>query len=246
MKNTKYLKNVILGPESDVKSAGEVILFSDRMKEANKRNAAYKILRISSANHRYILGKEMKSIQDISNLISDLEYIESKLISIVAGGFVNDEKLSSIPILQDYLKLYSVSEVSLQESRVLMRWLSSLLNLHLYHLCKGAISEVKLLDLNSDLLGDRVHDLMEYERKYYGRIAPSVRAALKRKSITITKNIYCGFDTEYEHVDMSKNKILSAQFAVSSKVLLSIPLVSPYKLQGMNTSTGCEYPISPS
>jgi len=125
----------------------------------------------------------------------------------------------------------------------------SLLNLNLYEVCDGVIEDFSKsltagLENSEDLLSDRIHDLKARAKIYWGRISPSIREAMRKKSITITKNIYCGFDTEYEHVDMSTNKILSAQFAVSSKVLLSLPLVSKYEMHGMNTATGEEYPIS--
>jgi len=42
-------------------------------------------------------------------------------------------------------------------------------------------------------------------------INPSVRESLRQRGITVTENIYCGYDTEYKNLDMNKNQILSAQ-----------------------------------
>jgi hypothetical protein len=99
------------------------------------------------------------------------------------------------------------------------------------------VSEQEMLDLRCDL------DALS--KKYYGRINPSIREAMKQKGITLTKNLYCGFDTEYENVNMKTNNILSAQWAVSSKVLLTLPEIKDYELSGMNTHSGEEYALNP-
>lgn len=62
--------------------------------------------------------------------------------------------------------------------------------------------------------------------------------------MTVTENIYCGFDTEYKNVDMTENKILSAQWAVNSKIVLSLPYLMDYSLSGQNTLSGEIYPIN--
>jgi hypothetical protein len=67
---------------------------------------------------------------------------------------------------------------------------------------------------------------------------------MRQRGITVSKNIYCGFDTEYKNVDMKENQILSAQWAVNSKLILTMPYYSDYDLSGMNTNSGEIYPIN--
>jgi hypothetical protein len=65
--------------------------------------------------------------------------------------------------------------------------------------------------IDEESLIDIVADLENLSKIYYGKINPSIREAMRQKSITITKNIYSGFDTEYDNVDMKHNRLLSAQ-----------------------------------
>jgi len=60
----------------------------------------------------------------------------------------------------------------------------------------------------------------------------------------VTENIYCGFDTEYKNIEMGKNKILSAQWAVNSKIVLTVPYLSDYDLSSVNTQSGEIFPIN--
>lgn len=67
---------------------------------------------------------------------------------------------------------------------------------------------------------------------------------MRQRGLTISENVYCGFDTEYKNVDMNSNTILSAQWAVNSKLVLSMPYLIDYNLSVMNIDSGKEYPIN--
>lgn len=96
----------------------------------------------------------------------------------------------------------------------------------------------------SEEINDLKEDLKTYASKLYGNISPSIRESIRQRGVTISRNIYCGFDTEYKNVDMKENKILSAQWAVNSKLILTLPYLCDYDLSGMNTHSSEIYPIN--
>ena len=94
------------------------------------------------------------------------------------------------------------------------------------------------------LIADLIVDLKTYAIKLYGNLNPSIRESLRQRGMSVTENIYCGFDTEYKNIEVKKNKILSAQWAVNSKIVLTLPYLSDYDLSGMNTGSGEVFPIN--
>lgn len=53
----------------------------------------------------------------------------------------------------------------------------------------------------------------------------------------IVQNSYTGFDTEFQNLDVSKNKLISIQLAVSTKTYLKIPLVKSYKISSIEAKS---------
>jgi hypothetical protein len=89
-------------------------------------------------------------------------------------------------------------------------------------------------------------DLSEVSRQVYNNIGSSVRESMRQRGLTLTTNVYIGFDTEYKPEEIAKNKFLSLQLAVNSKIYLQLPDVQDYSLCNLNTATGEEYPINSS
>jgi hypothetical protein len=67
---------------------------------------------------------------------------------------------------------------------------------------------------------------------------------LENRGITIYKNIYTGYDTEYQQLDYNKNKLLSVQLAVSSKILIKIPIKEYYAINKVNTLSNEKYAVA--
>lgn len=55
------------------------------------------------------------------------------------------------------------------------------------------------------------------------------------------RNVFTGFDTEFENVDMRYNKLLSVQVAVCGELMIRVPLYTPYTLHSINTLTSEKY-----
>jgi hypothetical protein len=66
-------------------------------------------------------------------------------------------------------------------------------------------------DSDLELIRDLMDDLRTHSAIFYGNMAASLRDYIRQHGITLSENIYCGFDTEYKNIDLKSNKILSAQ-----------------------------------
>jgi hypothetical protein len=207
-------------------------------------------------------GRHLKDILDgIIGKVRELESVNDK-------GYQNSTRLSDYPVLSGYLipyvkskKLESMSMkdmnekdilntldkvLTLNEKRVLVVWFYSLFNLNMYYLIIDILDKMgdpKTIEY-SDEVKDLIEDFKTYASRFYGNISPSIRESLRQRGITISKNIYSGFDTEYKNIDMKENQIISAQWAVNSKLILTMPYLVDYDLSGMNTSSGEVYPIN--
>lgn len=209
--------------------------------------------------------------QRLKEILNGIIGIIRELESVNDKGYINSTRLSDYPVLSGYLRPYVKSkfleklddgalarlsesekssvidkELTLREKRVLIIWFYSLFNLNLFYLIIDVLN--RLGSANTELLSEELKDLIEdlktYAGKLYGNISPSIRESMRQRGITVSKNIYCGFDTEYKNIDMKENKILSAQWAVNSKLTLTMPYYTDYDLSGMNTNSGEIYPIN--
>jgi len=93
----------------------------------------------------------------------------------------------------------------------------------------------------NDNLKDTVADLDELGKLLYGKIDSSIRTHLMKRGITIFNNIYTGFDTEFKNINEKFNLLLSAQLAVSSRIILKIPRFVDFNISKINAFTGEKY-----
>jgi hypothetical protein len=192
--------------------------------------------------------------EHLSSLITLIRTMYQSMESVNARGYCNITRLSDIPVISDYLKVYvrttdpeltdylkssrALDEIGLQrvlkhfdevltqrEKVVLLPWLSSLLNLNMYYILidvlyrlgvdRQATQSITLSESLTIEEKESIYDLIEnlktYSDIFHGRLNPSIRECMRQRGITISENVYCGFDTEYKNVDMKENKILSAQ-----------------------------------
>jgi hypothetical protein len=223
------------------------LMHSQRLREILDSIIA-KILELESINAKgYVNSTRLSDYPILSGYLEP--YVKSvKLASLDGVGLA---KLSE----QGKLNLID-SELTLREKRVIITWFYSLFNLNLYYLILDVLDRLGLANTEAFenpevldekekfLIADLIADLKTYAGKLYGNISPSIREAMRQRGITVTENIYCGYDTEFKNVDMKENQILSAQWAVNSKIILSLPHLCVYNLSGMNIHSGEEYPIN--
>lgn len=75
----------------------------------------------------------------------------------------------------------------------------------------------------------------------WGHIDLDIRDKFKFKNMKLNKNVYCGFDTEYQNIDFQINKFLTYQLAVTGNLELEIPVNTNYLPEGVNCLTGEKY-----
>ena len=63
----------------------------------------------------------------------------------------------------------------------------------------------------------------------FGKLDPSIRSKLRKRGIKVTHTTNAGFDTEYQRLEMDRNRLLSAQLAVSCTTLVEVPTITEYK-----------------
>ena len=219
----------------------------------------------------------------LSALIAQISGLMREIESVNVGGYCNLTRLSDIPVISEYLKVYVQSDkpelsdylkggdaqdqlgkqgvlkaldnyLTQREKRVLLPWLSSLLNLNMYYLLIDVLDRLGVRaqvfpnlsteDQDQEIIYDLIEDIQTYSVTFHGNLNPSIRECMRQRGITVSENVYCGFDTEYKNIDLKYNKILSAQWAVNSKLVLSLPYLSDYNLSVMNIDSGKEFPLN--
>lgn len=74
---------------------------------------------------------------------------------------------------------------------------------------------------------------------FHSRISPSIREKMKKVNPKVVRQVVCGYDTEYKNESYGKNKLVSAQLAISGNLSLEITTRTNYAFDIINTDT-CE------
>lgn len=188
-----------------------------------------------------------KEMDTIAKLKKELEMLENEISLLTSRGFVIYREFVSnqgkFPLLVDKMLKYlqkpskykNVSNKNLfgfitNETLVfIINWVYQIKILELYLKFADVLAELKERGVDikeSDIAVDLVSDM----RILYSKIDPSIRVKMIKKGINITHNVYTGFDTEYEKIDMDHNKLLSAQLAVGFSTLVQIPYMQDYSM----------------
>jgi hypothetical protein len=64
----------------------------------------------------------------------------------------------------------------------------------------------------------------------FSKLAPSIRHQMRKAGISIVKNTYIGFDTEFNNKDLKINTLVSAQIAIASKFFVKFPKSPRYSI----------------
>lgn len=179
-------------------------------------------------------------------------------------GYVNDVNLDKVPVIGDVYRTFfdmnAKKSVKLGSGQVIwvkkykwddrvfnndrnyelyehiLRWSRNLVILHLLLITIELSTRVK----ESDIL----YDIKYLEGELLNSLDNSIRLKLRKRGISITQSIYCGFDTEYTQKDALTNKLLSVQHALSTQSTVRIPIEYAYDFRSVNTHTGEQYPYN--
>lgn len=196
-------------------------------------------------NIRSALAPDFNKTYPLSCYHSDYESIQSiqrELEKVDSKGFVNSTDLSAFPIVGKLLSFLTEDDSYIKGKRVTVsyKWIYNYLCTGLYDLSLSHLSKIDGVELgDSDLKAD----YSSLTKHLFGKLDPSIRSKLQKRGISITQNVYTGFDTEYKNKDAKHNELLSVQLAVNTKTLLKIPKHDDYELSSLDTIRGKEYKV---
>lgn len=95
------------------------------------------------------------------------------------------------------------------------------------------------------LFEEKVYELKNLSNFLFNKIDPSLRVKMMKRGVNLQLNTNAGYDTEYngDNEDSTRNIQVSTQLAVSSHILLRIPLNVVYEFGGVETLRGGTYQV---
>jgi len=103
------------------------------------------------------------------------------------------------------------------------------------------IFKMRISDTMNEMHADIYTDYINISKELLHKLDPSIRTKLSKRGISITHNIYTGFDTEYSNINSLCNKLLSIQLSVSSRTLVQFPNIKEFDYKEIDVLTGKEY-----
>jgi hypothetical protein len=191
----------------------------------------------------FLVDKEAFLTLALSHQIEIIEEFLKTIDRLTSKGYLNSQDLRSYAILSELLPRFITSSkesewieyVNGEKSMESYKWLYNILILTLYFLCisslyKGIEGGDPELLADSDLLTD----LKIQERVLFSRLDPSIRHHMRKTGISIVRNTYVGYDTEFNNLDLKSNSLVSAQLAITTKVYVKLPNAKKYTLSSLN------------
>jgi hypothetical protein len=174
-----------------------------------------------------------QSIKELDNL-NKLGYVNSR------ERVLNE---SICPSLVKIMKLYELEKhpiraLSDKDLKKVVKWSYNKYVLEMYlHLLKEEQSLMEQMSV------EEMMDFKVLKKELFNKMDPSIRVKIMDKGMSVLKNIYSGFDTEYQTLGMSENKLLSVQLAINTKVVIVLPLVKDFVISKINAQTGETYGV---
>lgn len=196
----------------------------------------------------FYLYKEINLMMDILDSINGKGYINNtnlqvyplinECISILLKNYedyTNSQKefgknFGSIVYIGD--NLYTV-----KDAMIFYRWSYNLLILKLLIFCEAYLSFCTGRIVDKDLL----LDFTNLSKLLASKLEPSIREKFSKRGISFINNIYTGFDTEYNAVDNTTNKLLTVQMSLTTSLLLKLPKKVEFNFEEFNVFTNDTY-----
>jgi len=177
---------------------------------------------------------------------NSVKSILRQIYSIESRGFLNDPNLEKYPIISNFIKYLTKSPdyLRLDKSSESYKWIFNIILLSLHELIVKTIVRIETENENENQISDLMADFINLNKEILAKLDPSIRRKLKNRGITVTQNIYAGFDTEFKRINENKNKLLSVQLAINTKTLLRIPKNERYTLSTLDAVTGKEFKLA--
>lgn len=191
--------------------------------------------------------------QELKQVLITLQKMLDSLAGVNKKGFINYTDLSKVPVISDvYPSIFKESRLKASDYisnhntpksyPLIMKWSYNLYIMHLllFSLYFSSFLRDKFPDLSSDAYQDLSTEVKTFEKELTGSLDSTIRLKLRKQGISITQNIYCGFDTEYQNIDTFKNKLLSAQLSLSTQTILKLSLKKEYTFKSTDKTLGLD------
>lgn len=182
--------------------------------------------------------KEITSVQEVKDFIFNVQLILNKFKSLDRDGYVNRNR--NLEGVDDLIKCFKIT-VRPRSARAvsLNKWCYHFILLNLYVECIKRVDSMSFMKL-SDCDDDIYTDLKVLSAELESLLDPSIKVRISKTGITVTRNTYVGYDTEYVLKNLSKsiNDLLSIQLACNTRLLLKITKYGEFCDEYMHPLTG--------
>lgn len=194
------------------------------------------------------------NLSNLNKIINDIDIdkILNEVGNITSKGYVNSFEIGNsrkYPIFSKYVKKLlnpdcNLSKLNDKDRIEFCKWGYNSLLMDIYCNLTILVHKLKNDSLKDDSYTDKCREIAILTKEIYNKIDPSIRIHLKKSGVSFMLNTYTGYDTEYQNIDSMTNKLLSVQLAVSSRILLKLPLPDlVYKLTKVDSLKGVVYEI---
>lgn len=169
-----------------------------------------------------------KAIDLINSFLSEFNQVNKK-------GYINYKNINNLPVIRDLYASLITKEINGEDLKSviknldygacagLVKWSYNLYIMHLLIFTRHLITKSTILYNIQDSEPSVVKDLNQLDKELSGCLDSMVRLKLRKIGVSLSQNIYCGYDSEYKKVDMKFNKLLSVQLALSTQTILKLP-----------------------
>lgn len=158
---------------------------------------------------------------DATSLFNKISEYFDDIKGINARGFVYHELLRDSVITKDFIPLFKKGFLNLELYPTITAKIINVIALNLLIMIDEKVGNI--LVSKDKRISDEQAEYKNVYNKLLGMLDPFIRLKIQKRGIVTLQNSYVGFDTEYESVDTTTNKLLSVQLAVSTKTMVKIP-----------------------
>lgn len=225
---------LIQAPKEEVKDIKIYTPLSKTFKTFNGLKIPGLLIHFNLLSQNYLdvfnnaLELDIESVKQIHLKIqSDLTLVGSML----KPGYINEVDVTNTekyPLIGDLIKLLfkegkDISNCNSSERLEAMNYAYNLLLLNHYSMSQTILNVVRAKGLNLQEVDESFTELQVMNKHLLSKLDNSIKRHFQKTGITVSNNIYAGFDTEYKNINSKLNKLLSVQVSVLGNFNIKVP-----------------------
>lgn len=196
-----------------------------------------------------------KDFLSYAELVDNITKILGVFNSVDKKGYVTVETV--IPIAREFTNVYSPklkldkTEIPKSQSLRCQYWVYEFFIASLYLVMLSELKGLKELISSQGTIQenpknverdipDIFFDYSNLMKRLYISLDPCIKQVIQRRGLTLLKNVYAGYDTEYtvDNFEKHHNKLISCQVAVNHKIFLRVPQKIEFQIGEIDAKTG--------